>query len=226
MQASPEWIAARRGPDGIMEAAEPMRWQPNDWTQVPAILEVVMSAAFEEATVWGAELDVTINPAPQPGVELDFVAIDLDGRFPWHACNATFMTPSGDIAPQVEDDLRARGWQGVGTGGPIYRVWDDVPLVDVARQIAAATLSAFDPSKHGYWELSVTVLRAEDDTETSYEVAASATRAVLQRAMLQRVGSDTTTSPEDVAPGWDQVCVDLGFSTTDIPSVQSLATPG
>lgn len=217
---SPAWDLAVRAPDGVMEAAEPFRFEPRDWDETGTILTALVTATFQEATAWGVESDITINAEPVPGVPLDFLAVDIDGRHPWHAANATFMAPSGVVPDAAAATLRAAGWRGVGTVGPVYKVWDGVPLADVALQIAHVALAVFDPEVHPSWEFSVTVLAAEDDTGTYYEVAASATRAVIRRAVLTALGESTG---DDAT--WAAACRGLGFDPADVPRVAAPAAP-
>lgn len=212
---SSEWEPATRDDDGMMAAAEPVRMRPPDWSTVTRIVTGVMAATFAEATDWRCEMSITINPPPTPGSPLDFIEVDIDGRFPWHSTNATFMAPTGEVSDEAEAILTGCGWHGVGTGGPVYKVWDEIPLETVAAEITRAAVAVFPPDNLDAWEISVTVLAAEDDSETSYEVVASATRAVLRRAV--RASLPNATNPPD-AREWDRACRSMGFDPVDVGS--------
>ncbi|MBS1848005.1 MAG: hypothetical protein JST73_06970 [Actinobacteria bacterium] len=212
-RSSPAWIPATRGADGVAETIDPVGWHPEDPAEVPSILTRILAAAVDEAVEWRAEMDITINPEPNPPDPLDFLAIDVDGRRPWHACTATFMIPSGDLSPDAAAHLTRTRWQGVGTGGPIFRVWDGVPLVDVATDLGSAMLAVFPPTGSGRWELAVNVLEPEDDSGTNYDVAASATAAVLRRSVLDVLGGPGEAAPPEV---WAGACRTLGFDPGDL----------
>lgn len=216
---SPAWIAAVRGDDGLMNTVDPHRWEPDDARALVSALRRILVAAFAEATAWGAEMDVTINPEPDPTTPLDFVTVDLDGRHPWHACNATFMAPSGRVDDATNGALLEAGWQGVGTGGPVYKMWDEVPLATVADDVAGAVAAVFPSDRHRYLELSVNVLAAEDDSGTSYDVVASATVPVIQRAVIAELGP----APEQVE--WERACRSLGFDPGSAPPITRVPAP-